>query len=64
MESPGRRVFMDVGFFGNGQLLLSESYLVNPEVADTEAQADKFWRDLEQNYVQRNTVTIFRGASA
>jgi len=53
MESPGRRVFMDVGFFGNGQLLLSESYLVNPEVADTEAQADKFWRDL----MLRNDLT-------
>ena len=25
---------------------------------------DKFWRDLEQNYVQRNVVNIFRGISA
>src|SRR5258708_8059247 len=25
---------------------------------------DKFWRDLEHNYVNRNTVAIFRGASA
>lgn len=25
---------------------------------------DKFWRDLEHNYVNRNTAAIFRGASA
>jgi hypothetical protein len=27
-------------------------------------EPDKFWRDLEHNYVNRNTVAIFRGASA
>lgn len=33
------------------------------EPADPD-EPDKFWRDLEQNYVNRNTVAIFRGASA
>lgn len=27
-------------------------------------QPDRFWRDLEQNYVQRNVVSIFRGTSS
>lgn len=27
-------------------------------------EPDKFWRDLEHNYVNRNVVSIFRGASA
>jgi hypothetical protein len=36
-----------------------------PPVAVTDPAApDKFWRDLEHNYVNRNTVAIFRGVSA
>lgn len=44
---------------------LTHAHENNPKVEPTDPrEPDKYFRDLEHNYVNRNTVAIFRGASA
>lgn len=44
--------------------LTKETDNIPPCQPSNPSEPDKFWRDLEHNYVARNVVTIFRGASA
>ena len=44
--------------------LTREHENIPPVQPNDPTDPDKFWRDLEHNYVNRNVVSIFRGASA